>query len=142
MSNVTINIRKEVEVWQLRAQMNVRYWEDATVNGKECAGYEDMPFADGDMWDIRIYVDDGMIQGWPKGTTADVHFKVCDSGLYELIDRKGETIVELSDYVPEMMCPEGGGFGDYVIMKIDENGKIANWTVELDEFQEAANEAY
>lgn len=27
------------------------------------------------------------------------------------------------------MCPEEPGYGDYIIMKIDEDGKIENWSV-------------
>lgn len=136
----TVNVRKEVEVWQIRAQMEVRYWDDASVNGVECKTADDMPLSDGNTWDIRVNVEDGTITSWPAGKKADVHFKICDSGLYELIDRNGDTIIEIDGYVPSIMCPEGGGFGDYVIMKIDESGKIENWRIDLDEFQDAINE--
>ena len=34
-----------------------------------------------------------------------------------------------------MMCPEGGGYGDYIIMKIDENGVIRNWNVNIEDFE-------
>jgi len=29
------------------------------------------------------------------------------------------------------MCPADNGYGDYVIMKIDDNGKIDKWRVDL-----------
>jgi hypothetical protein len=39
-------------------------------------------------------------------------------------------------YVPEIMCPEGNGYGDYIIMKVNENGYIANWDADLSDFEE------
>ena len=30
--------------------------------------------------------------------------------------------------------PEGRGYGDYIIMNIDENGKIANWKFNPEDF--------
>ena len=42
---------------------------------------------------------------------------------------------EIDGYVPSMMCPEGDGYGDYVIMKVAEDGTIANWRVDLSEFE-------
>lgn len=137
-----ISIRKEIKVWKLHAQMNVRYWNDATINGKECESSEDMPLASGDMWIVNIDIESGSIDGWPDGTTADVHFKVCDAGTYELLDFEGETVFELDGYVPKIMCPNGRGYGDYVIMTIDENGNIENWKIELDDFQDAINEQF
>ena len=32
-------------------------------------------------------------------------------------------------YVPECLCPSGEGWGDYMIMHIDENGQIADWDI-------------
>jgi len=32
------------------------------------------------------------------------------------------------------MCPEGEGFGDYIKMVIDENGKIKNWKPDFEDF--------
>lgn len=34
-------------------------------------------------------------------------------------------------YVPEVMCPKDNGYGDYIIMDIDENGFIQGWNKEL-----------
>jgi len=39
-----------------------------------------------------------------------------------------------NDYVPEIMCPKENGYGDYIIMIVDENGKIENWKQTLDGF--------
>jgi hypothetical protein len=34
------------------------------------------------------------------------------------------------------MCPKENGYGDYVIMDIDSEGKIINWKVDLSDFQD------
>jgi uncharacterized protein YuzE len=52
-----------------------------------------------------------------------------------LQDAEGNTILSIEqDYVPKMMCPKESGYGDYIIMDIDENGKIANFRQTLDGF--------
>lgn len=80
----------------------------------------------------------GRIVNWRKGTTADIHYKVCDDGLYQLLSEDCKTVVaEVAGYVIDMMCPEGEGFGDYVMMKVDDNGMIAKWRVSLDEFEKS-----
>jgi hypothetical protein len=33
------------------------------------------------------------------------------------------------------MCPKGEGYGDYVIMNIDSDGKIEKWQVNFSEFE-------
>ncbi len=33
------------------------------------------------------------------------------------------------------MCPGGPGYGDYVIMAIGADGTIANWRVDLSDFE-------
>jgi hypothetical protein len=32
------------------------------------------------------------------------------------------------------MCPKENGYGDYVIMDIDKDGKILNWKPNLEDF--------
>lgn len=141
-----IPTKTSVEVRYLRAECGVRFWEDATVNGAEDTDGSLIPCrkgtaADNDhlvggTWCPVIDLHTGKIENWPQGTTADIHYKVCDDGAYELLDAD-KTVIKLIDgYVITMMCPEGEGFGDYVIMKIAEDGTIANWQVDLSEFSE------
>ena len=66
-----------------------------------------------------------------KGFTAQVHYKVCDDGVYTVTDKDGNTIVEHEGYVPSIMCPAKNGYVDYIIMNIDENGFIQGWKKEL-----------
>lgn len=126
-----------VPVKFIRARCGVRYWEDARVNGEEDADGSRIPCREvgRDNWRPTIDLDTGKIEGWPQGTTADIHYKVCDDGDYELLDAERKVIKAIDGYVPSLMCPEGEGYGDYVIMKIAEDGTIANWRADLSEFE-------
>ena len=136
---------KSVPVKYLRARCGVRYWEDGTVNGSEDPHGRLIPCrqgtaADNDRlgggnWCPTIDLETGRIEDWPEGTTADVHYKVCDDGDYELLDEDRNVVRAIAGYVPMIMCPEEKGHGDYVIMKIAPDGTIANWRVVLSEFE-------
>ena len=122
-----------VEVTKLQVIAGVRYWCDATVNGKK--GDDDnpeddggIPFREGDTWCPSIDVDTGIIEHWPQGTTASVHYKVCDQFSAHLFDSNGLEVAKMeNEYVPGFMCPKERGYGDYIIMDIDADGKIDGW---------------
>ena len=136
MTKISIKETVECDVKYLKADCGVRYWEDADVNGS--ADDEDepaMPFATEGAWRPTIDIETGVILDWPKGTTADVHYKVCDAGVYTLLDADKSEIKQIEGYVPSIMFPEANGYGDYVIMKIDGDGKIANWVPDLTDFE-------
>ena len=131
----TVKIEKEVELTTLVVRAGVRYYEDATVNGVEDTEGDLIPCKEGELWCPIIDIDSGVITNWKQGVKAEVHYKVCDSGCYYLLDEEGNTVLSIEhDYVPKMMCPKGSGYGDYIIMDIDENGKIANFRQTLDGF--------
>ncbi len=132
----TVKIKKEVELVTLEVMAGVRYYEDATVDGVEDSDGKLIPCKKGSMWCPIIDIDKGIITNWKQGVKASVHYKVCDSGCYLLKDLEGNTILSIENgYVPKMMCPKENGYGDYIIMDIDENGKIANWKPSIDGFQ-------
>ena len=137
MSEITVKIAevKQVPVKYLKAECCVRYWEDATVNDVGDVNGDLIPCRIDDKWAPLIELATGRIEGWPKGTTAYVHYKVCDDGVYELIDQHHRMISRVEGYVIEMMCPKEEGYGDYVIMKVGANGQIANWKVDLSPFE-------
>jgi hypothetical protein len=115
-------------VVELEVQAVVRYWEDANVNGKEDVNGDMIPCREGDMWCPLINLETGKILNWNPGTKARVHYKVCDAGEYYLLDSSGNRVVKSKGYyVPKLLCPNDSGFGDYIIMSIDENGVIENW---------------
>jgi hypothetical protein len=132
----TILVKKEVELKTLHVEAGVRYWEDATVNGKEDVDGLLIPCKDGDTWKPIIDIDNGQILNWNKGTEADIHYKVCDDGSYFIKDADGETVLSIEgDYVPKLMCPKGEGYGDYIIMDVDKDGFIGNWKANLNGFR-------
>lgn len=130
-------ILTKIQISTLQVSAHVRYWEDGEVNGVEDTDGDLMPFANGNTWGPTINIDTGIIKDWPKGTSASIHYKVVDEGTYRLFDENGQEVGAIEDdYVPGIMCPGGDGYGDYIIMEIDENGQIQDWTNEdsLDEF--------
>jgi hypothetical protein len=130
-----VKIEKEVELKTLVVKAHIRYYENAIVNGIEDTKGDLIPCKVGQIWCPIIDIDSGVITNWVQGVKAEVHYKVCDAGSYYLQDTEGNTILSIEqDYVPEIMCPKGGGYGDYIIMDIDENGQIANWVQNLDGF--------
>lgn len=124
-----IKVEKEVEIKTLKIDVGPRYWEDATVNGVEDTVGKLIPFRNKDRFVLFIDVDKGVIKDWPKGTKANIHYKVCDDGLYSLQDENGETLIEKEYYVPNIM--PGEHYGDYIILDIDEDGKILNWKTDF-----------
>lgn len=120
---------KAVDVEYLVVEAGVRYWEDAAVNGVSDDHGVMIPFRVGDKWKPIIELETGIIPGWPTDTTADVHYKICDDGEYWLADRhKNKLAKRKDDYVPDdLLCVGDCGYGDYIILKIDEGGQITGW---------------
>ncbi len=150
-----IKIEKEFEIKYLRVDAHVRYWEDADINGEDDIDLDEnpdskprMPFAIFDnsegewRWVIKIDVDNGSIVDWPKGTVAHVHYKVCDEGIYTLLDKSGENIACVESYVPECLSPKEDGFGDYIILEIDEDGHIDGFDFTQDDVDEIISKAF
>lgn len=121
----TIKVNKSVDLKYLSFTVGPRYWEDATVNGVEDTDGDLIPFRDGDDWNVSIDIDKGIIMKWPQGTTAEIHYKVCDDGTYFLKEEDETIRLIKEDYVPNIM--PGEHFGDYIILNVDETGKITNW---------------
>lgn len=150
---VKIKIEKEFDVRYLKLDAGVRYWQDADVNGEQDvdfyksmgAGTPLMPFAvkvqeqptdnihsNHYRWQPTIDVEKGCIVDWPTGVTANVHYKVCDEGTYTLLDADKNEIVSVDSYVPDCI----GEYGDYIIMRIDENGVISNFSFSKEDVEE------
>lgn len=123
---------KEVNFTHLKVKCGARYWEDATVNGVEDVEGDLIPLRVDGYWCPTIDLETGVIKDWPKGTTASVHYKCCDDGDYWLIADDGFELKMPGYYVPNVLDITREGYGDYVILTIDENGQIANWPKEHD----------
>lgn len=135
---VTVKKEVEMEAKTLHVKAGVRYWEDSTVNGVEDVAGDLIPcrIEDQEEWFPVIDIDTGVITNWEQGKTAEIHYKVCDDGLYIVYDQNEKEITRKDGYVPDTMCPEGEGYGDYIIMKVDENGLIENWKFDITDFIE------
>jgi len=133
---IEITKKEKVNVAFLQVSAGVRYWEDGRVNGVPDENGNLIPFRYGDYWRPKIDVETGTILDWPANTSASLNYKVCDDGTYTLFDKDSKVIYERDGYVPDIMCPKGEGYGDYIIMDIDENGVIQNWKSDLSGFVE------
>ena len=134
MIEIEITETKRVAVAFLKVEAGVRYWEDAEVNGTQDDDGNLIPCRIGDFWEPVVDIETGTIEGWPAGTTADIHYKVCDAGRYTLLDAERNAVAVHDGYVPKIMAPGGDGYGDYIIMRIDGSGKIENWQPDFDGF--------
>lgn len=111
----------------LQACVSARYWEDAILNGVEDID-KNMPCIDGDLWKPLINLETGIIENWIIGNTANIYYKSCNQNSFYLLDENKNVIGKIEDdYVIDTMHPDNDGYRDYVIMQIDENGKILNF---------------
>lgn len=131
---ITLTVKQEFEVTFLKVRAGVRYWDDGEVNGVEDTDGNLMPCREDLDWCPIININTGQITNWTKGTTAEVHYKTCDDNDFYLLDDKQKEIVHIEGYVIDMMSPKESGFGDYIIMDIDENGFIKDFQASFDEF--------
>lgn len=139
MVDFIINQPVKVNARFLRARCGVRYWEDGTVNGVEDVDGSLSPCREGESWTPLIDIDAGRIVDWPIGTTAALHYKVCDDGDYALLDGDMGELIRIDGYVPAMLSPgDPGGGSDYVIMEIGADGIIADWLADLSDFEARA----
>lgn len=129
---VIITEPKEVNATKLIVSAGVRYWEDSTINGVDDEAGDLIPCRNGDCWCPEIDIDKGIVINWEKGKTANIHFKVCDMFSCNIVTEDGKIIGGIDeDYVPNIMSPGGSGYGDYIIMKVDDEGLIDGWDANL-----------
>ena len=119
----TIKVEKEVDIKTVIVTIEPRYIGDSEDDDMQT----DFPLLDDakKIWCASIDVDTGTIKDWPIGEVRNMFVKVCDQGLYSLIDSDGNEVAKIDGYVPNGLIP--GEYGDYVDLKIDENGVITNW---------------
>lgn len=120
-------------VQYLMCDLGVRYWEDGEVNGVEDTDGSLIPLKEGDRWKIKIDISNGRILNWKEGTTAKVHYKVCDDGRYDLLNDGHDYIWGYAGYVPDCL----GSMGDYVVLEIDENGFIKDFVCDVQQLYDS-----
>ena len=114
----TIKIQQEVNITHVHVLCTPRYWEDATVNGVKDTNGDLMPLRKAGFLDILIEIETGRIYNWPQGTTAKVHYKVCDEGMYFLISDDLHRIEHKGSYVPKLFDLYGNFDCDYLALNI------------------------
>lgn len=108
--------------------------------GEEQIPY-DFPLRVGDIWEAVIDVDSGKIVGWPEHSEeGNLFLKVVDEGIYMLKDSEMALLAKRQSYVPHDLIP--GEYGDYVELKISNDGTIKNWRpcpcgIDFEDFTEA-----
>lgn len=128
--------KKKVNAKYISLSAHVRYWVDSTVNGVEDEEGRLIPFRIGDNWCPYIDIDTGIIKDWPIGTTAEIHYKVVDECSYNVIGEDKAVISSVyNEYVPSFLSPKENGYGDYIIMDIDEEGLIQDWDISPEDIQ-------
>lgn len=105
MTKITIKKEVEYDAKYLFAECGVSYWEDAQVNENDDVDGSLIPCRVEDTWSPLIEIETGTIVGWPEGTSANVHYKVCDAGKYTLLDADRKEIISIDGYVPSIMSP-------------------------------------
>lgn len=141
----------EEDVKYLYAHLHDDWWDGAEIS-RDGAEFEDVdedgsqisdmlkPFnaptnierfknfvKDDNIFSMKINVDTGEVVGWPKGTIMNIYWKIVDEGLYQYLDENDNIIFEYDGYVPNELAIEEEGYGDYVILNIDADGKIEHW---------------
>ena len=113
----------------IRIEPEPRYPEDGYINEEQDDNDNPkMPFMVADekaqngwVWKLDVNIKTGEVIGWPKEVKADVHYKVCDCCRIKYAGK------EYYEYVPDFLAIDDEGYGDYIILTI-EDGKIVNWS--------------
>lgn len=88
-------------------------------------------------WEWNLIIDPlvGKVVNWPVTPNSDieakVHYKVCDECNIEFF-AAGEYRCNNdcnSGYVPDFLAIDKEGYGDYIIITINKDGYIKNWSV-------------
>src|SRR3546814_11257522 len=81
-------------------------------------------------WLVRINLAEGRIEGWPADMQAEIHYKVCDAGLYWLTDQDGRRIARWKgQYVPSaFLNHDRSSNSDYIVLTVTPSGQIERYT--------------
>ena len=108
---------------------------DTSVSGVDDKnGSRIIPFREGYRWKPRIDLETGKVIGWPEGMTATIRYRVCCDGMYWLGTRENPKLFQYGkpgdwSYVPDdFLCHGDTGYGDYIILNVDGNGQIQQYT--------------
>lgn len=140
-----IKVEQVIDIIGAECWIHPRRWSSSEINGEEDDNDNPrMPLIEEHLgekaWHIIINLDTGQIGNWPQGTTACIHYKSVDGNYIHLLDDRLGIVKEYDGYVPDFLCPKEDGWGDYVIMDIDENGFIQDFKANLDDLFQEGND--
>lgn len=125
----TVKVEKEIDAKSVIVDIKPRYIGDSPEDDMPTT----TPLLNGEIWKAEIDIDTGKIKDWPEGEEASLYIKVCDAGIYTLLDADGNELAQKSGYVPNDLIP--GECGDYIDLKIAADGTITNWNpIDLSDF--------
>jgi hypothetical protein len=87
------------------------------------------------IWDLDIRkgiisgVENGVVKPWDSGN-VHIGFKIVDGGNYILMGNGREIFRKDFEYVPDFLQIEENGYGDYIEIDIEKNGKVKGWNRE------------
>ncbi|MFI3277789.1 MAG: hypothetical protein SNH28_03215 [Rikenellaceae bacterium] len=91
-------------------------------------------------WVATIDLREKRVIDWDSNFgAAKIDAKVCDEGVYTLLDSEMNEICHIAGYVPNGVVPPKDGWGDYLRMSIEADGSVAAIYDDLD-FTEFAEE--
>lgn len=134
----------EVEISTLVIEANVRYPEDAelTTGERFVSDDHENPFMpcmikanNKFLWCPTIDIEKGKILNWKRGVKAKLNYKVCDEFKCQVLDADCNIVTEYDDYVPDFMAIDDEGYGDYIILEINDIGYIKNWKFRKQDFE-------
>ena len=137
-------IPKISEIKYVRVRAGVRHWGNSYVNGERDDEYNPkMPLIQEiegwKNWVFDIDIKTGKIKDWPKGTTAKTIYKTCDDNTISFIGHNGKVLREVDCYVPDFLALEDWCYGDYICIKIDEDGTINNFQLNDNDIEDIIN---
>ena len=133
---VKIKVEKEFDIKTLEVSAHVRHWENSDINGSPDTENGDLvPCKNGENWCPIIDIETGIITNWEQGKLAEIHYLVCDRCSWKLKDSEGNIVLEVNgEYVPDTLCPQDDGYGDYIKMHINDDGLIHKWEFDINDF--------
>ncbi len=105
-----------------------RYQEDAWINGVREPSRPSKPAMPGlvnGLLELWIDLDLCRVAFWPDGTTAAIHYKVGEEGVYHLVSEAGVCIESSCGFVPKTISPDG--LSDYLKLYIGVNGTVHDY---------------
>ncbi len=119
----------------LEVEAKPLFLENCVIDGEYDDEYGTLtPCLENGVWKPIIDIETGTIVNWEKGKNVRINYKVCDNGNYKFLDENGNVLKFLEQkYVPKIMSPSEKGYGDYIFMEVDSEGKIQDWEIILDD---------